>query len=438
MLNDAKKIWAQVLEIIKEKVSTQVFSAWFEPTQADSLNQDTLWIKVPNTFFIEWIEEQYHSLIYETVELLCGEPLKIRYRVLEPTKEKAAPDKDYRIDSSHLQSRYTFDNFIVGEGNKFAYAASLAVANAPGKRFNPLFIYGDVGLGKTHLLQAIGNYVKEHFEHLKVDYTGCETVMNEMIDAIQNNKTVQFKRKYRQKDVLLIDDIQFLEGKEGLQEEIFHTFNFLYEAGHQIVFSSDRPPSALSTLEERLISRFEGGLVCDIKPPAIETRLAILKKKAELSGAQIPNEVISFIAERIKSNIRELEGALVTLLARASLTDEKITLDSAREFLKDMLTTKKGEPTVEGIQKVVASHYNISLAALRGKRRMKSIVIPREMAIYLSREYTPLSFKEIGERFGGKDHSTIIHACNKVKKLIKKDNELQNEINNIVKLIEGG
>ncbi|MDI6840741.1 MAG: chromosomal replication initiator protein DnaA [bacterium] len=435
MLSDPKKIWNRVLEIIKDKVSAQVFSTWFEQTQGDSLHQDTLWIKVPNAFFIDWIEEHYHPLIHDTVSIIYGEPLKVRYRVMEPTKDKMAPDKVYHIDSSHLQPRYTFDNFIVGDGNKFAHAAALAVANAPGKHFNPLFIYGTVGLGKTHLLQAIGNYIKEHSGALKVYYTGCETIMNEMIDAIQNNRTVQFKKKYRYKDVLLIDDIQFLEGKESLQEEIFHTFNSLYEVGHQIVFSSDRPPSALSSLEERLVSRFGGGLVCDIKPPGLETRIAILKKKAEASGVQVPNEIISFIAERIKSNIRELEGALITLLARASLTDERITIESAHEFLKETISAEKNEVTVEKIQKVVASHYNISLAALRGKRRMRSIVIPRQIAIYLSREYTPLSLKEIGRIFGGKDHATVIHAYDRVKKLLEKNNEIQDEVTNIVKLI---
>ncbi|MCK4352956.1 chromosomal replication initiator protein DnaA [candidate division WOR-3 bacterium] len=437
MLTEAEKVWKKVLEEIKEKAPPQAFSTWFEPTKGASLKQNTLWVLVPNSFFIDWIEEHYHSLIYDTLTQAYGEPLKIKYHVVERIKERIPPSKLYRIDSSQLQSRYTFDNFVIGDGNKFARAASFAVATVPGKQYNPLFLYGTVGLGKTHLLQAIGNYVKEKLPELKVYYTSCETFMNEMVDAIQNNKIIQFKKKYRFRDVLLIDDIQFLEAKESLQEEIFHTFNSLYDAGKQVVISSDRPPSALATLEERLVSRFQGGLVCDIKPPSFEIRLAILKKKAELSGIQVPDEIINFIAERIKSNIRELEGALIKLFALTSLTDTKLTLESAKELLKDVITKPNEEITINKIQKIVTNYYKISLTALRGKRRQQSIVRPRQVAIYLAREHTPTSLKEIGNMFGNRNHATIIHDYNKVRKLIDNNEDFKEEVNNILKLIKG-
>ncbi|MCK4306737.1 chromosomal replication initiator protein DnaA [candidate division WOR-3 bacterium] len=435
MLNGAKNLWEEVLGQIKPKIPSQNYETWLEPTEGETLTQNTLWVRVPNAFFIDWIEEHYHTSIYEILGTLNQEHLKVKYKSVEGGKEKSVPSRVYQPDSSHLQPRYTFDNFIIGESNNFARAASLAVAKTPGRQYNPLFIYGSVGLGKTHLLQAVGNYIKEHFSGLKVYYLGCEEFMTEMIDAIQINRVVQFKNKYRRKDALLIDDIQFLEGKEGLQEEIFHTFNALYDEGKQVIFSSDRPPGALANLEERLVSRFQGGLVCDIKPPSFETRIAILKRKASLAEVQVSDEVISFIATEIRGNIRELEGALIKLFAFASLTNGVIDIERARELLRDLLSRNGREVTMGKIQQVVANHYNISLASMRGKRRMQSIVLPRDVAIYLSREYTTSSLKEIGKTFGGRDHTTIIHAYNKIKKLLNRNNELSEEVNNIVKLI---
>lgn len=437
MLTDASKIWKKALEILKEKVPVQSFSTWFEPTSGGVLKQNTLWIEVPNAFFIDWLEEHYHGLIHEILAEICGAPIKVNYKVLERTRERTSPGKLYREDTSHLQPRYTFDNFVVGEGNKFARAAAFAVANTPGKRYNPLFLYGTVGLGKTHLLQAIGNVVKQKTSHLKVHYTSCETFVNELVDAIQNRRTLQFKNKYRHKDVLLIDDIQFLEGKETAQEEMFYTFNSLYDTGSQIVLSSDRPPSALSTLEERLVSRLQGGLVCDIRPPSLETRMAILKQKAELSGVQVPGEIISFIAERIKFNVRELEGALIKLLALSTLTDVQINIATAQEFLKDVLAPYKDGISPQKIQKAVAEHYNVSMGALRGNRRMQAVVIPRQIAMYLTREYTASSLKEIGRAFGGKDHTTIIHAYAKIRKRMEREEEFREEVINIAKRING-
>lgn len=433
MLNEAEKLWSKILGKIKDKVTPQIYSTWFEPTIAESISQSTLWVKVPNRFFVDWIEEHYHNIIYEILKEE-DDKLKIRYKLVEQPKETSST-KIYDVDSSNLQPRYTFGNFIIGETNKFAYAAAMAVASAPGKQYNPMFIYGSVGLGKTHLLQAIGNQIKEKSADSKVYYIGCETFMNEMVDAIQNKSILQFKNRYRRKDVLLIDDIQFLEGKEGLQEEMFHTFNFLYDAGKQIVLSSDRAPPALSNLEERLISRFQGGLVCDIKPPTTEMRVAILKKKLTGSGAKVPDEVINYIAKHFNSNIRELEGALVKLLALSTFINEKITIDATKELLKDMVTTKR-VVTVETIQKTVANHFNISLASLKSNRRMQTIVKPRNIAIYLTREKTSLSLAEIGKVFGGKNHATIIHSCAQVNKLLKKEEE-KKEIENILKLITG-
>jgi chromosomal replication initiator protein len=437
MLSDAAKLWDNVLQFVKPKVQEHPFSIWLAPTKGDSISQNTLWVKVPNSFYTDWIEGRYRPILYEALRSLHHEHLKIRYRAVQKIKEAGTPPKFYQEDASHLQQRYTFDNFVIGESNKFAHAASLAVARAPGREFNPLFIYGGVGLGKTHLLQAVGNHTKAHLSDLRVYYVGCEQFMNEMIDALQQNRMVQFKNKYRRKDTLLIDDIEFLEGKEGLQEEIFHTFNALYDDGKQIVFSSDKPPSALANLEERLVSRFQGGLVCDIKPPSFEIRIAILKTKAQASHIQVPDEVIVFIAEQVKTSIRDLEGALIKLCAFSSLTNGKIDVSKARELLQDILSRNGKEITVETIQKAVASHFNISLGALRGKRRMQSIVLPRDVAIYLSREYTALSLKEIGKMFGGRDHTTVIHAHNKIRMLLAQDRDLSDEVSNIVKLITG-
>lgn len=438
---DSKEVWKKTLLILKDFIKEQTFNTWLEPTEGVSLKGNTLQVDVPNQFFIDWIEDHYRSDIYEALKSVVGEDIKIRYHSLgkgmETIKAYTPPIKLYTEDASHLQGRYTFDTFVVGEGNKFAHAASLAVANLPGKKYNPLFVYGTVGLGKTHLIQAIGNYLKDKEKGLKVYYTSCEQFMNELIDSIQNSKTLQLRKKYRNKDVLLIDDIHFLEKSETLQEEMFHTFNALYEEGRQIVFTSDRPPTAFSSLEERLVSRFQSGLVCDIKPPSLETRVAILKNKLEvLKGPPIPDNVLLFIAERIKSNIRELEGALIKILAQSSIIGVEITIESCNEFLKDMLTKKEEDIKPEQIQKIIASYYNITLSALRGKRRVKQVVFPRQIAIYLIRELTSLTFKQIGDLFGGRDHATIIHDFNKIKILIEKNTNIKEEVITIEKRIK--
>ena len=328
-----------------------------------------------------------------------------------------------------LNPKYTFDTFVIGSGNRFAHAASLAVAEAPAKAYNPLFIYGGVGLGKTHLMHAIGHYVLEHNPSVKVVYLSSEKFTNEFINSIRDNRPDDFRNKYRNVDVLLIDDIQFLAGKESTQEEFFHTFNALHEENKQIVISSDRPPKEIPTLEDRLRSRFEWGLITDITPPDLETRIAILRKKAKAEGLDIPNEVMLYIANQIDTNIRELEGALIRVVAYSSLENKDITADLAAEALKSIIpSTKPKVITVHDIQKVVGEHYGVKLEDFAAKKRTKSIAFPRQIAMYLSRELTDLSLPKIGEEFGGRDHTTVIHAHDKISKMIQTDTQFQREI----------
>ena len=434
----AEDTWKEVLSNISGKIPTQSFKTWLEPAKGASIKGNVLTVDVPNMFFVDWIEEHYRKIIEIALLNIVGSEISIKFNPIErgikPKKEK---ERLYRIDSHNLQKRYTFKTFVVGSGNRFAHAAALAVSKSPGQAYNPLFIYGAVGLGKTHLIQAIGNYVTENTPGSKVYYTSCEKFLNEMVDAIQNSTMIQFKKRYRGKDILLIDDLQFIENKEGLQEEIFHTFNSLHDTGRQIIMTSDRPPIEINGIEERLLSRFQWGLVCDLKPPDFETRIAILKTKAELAGASVSNDILIYIAQRIKSNIRELEGALVTLLALTSLTDTKLTLDSSRQMLDDILGREKiTKISIERIQEVVSNHYVITPQALRGKRRTRSISFPRQVAIYLSREQTDLSLKAIGKAFGGRDHSTILHDYDKIKSLIAKDDELKIDIEQLSKKIK--
>lgn len=431
-------IWNEVLSIVSVNIPSQSFKTWLEPTKGVSLKGNHLIVDVPNMFFVDWIEEHYRNIIDSALENVVGSSLSIKFNPVEKgIKPKTAKVKLYRADAYNLQKRYTFDTFVVGSGNRFAHAATLAVSKSPGQAYNPLFIYGAVGLGKTHLLQAIGNYVRENSPDSKVYYTSCEKFLNEMVDAIQNATTIQFKKRYRGKDILLIDDMQFIQNKEGLQEEIFHTFNSLYDKGKQVVMTSDRPPIEIEGIEERLVSRFQWGLVCDLKPPDFETRVAILKKKADLAGATVSNDILLYIAQRIKSNIRELEGALVTLLALTSLTDTQLTLESSKQILDDILGKEKiSKVTIEKIQEVVSNHYAITSQALRGKRRTRNISFPRQVAIYISREYTNSSLKAIGKGFGGRDHSTILHDYEKMKSLIEKDNEIKNDIEHIIRKIK--
>jgi len=434
----AKELWNEVLSIVSSKIPPQSFKTWLEPTKGVSIKGNSLFVDVPNMFFVDWIEEHYRNIIDSAFDSIVGDTISIKFNPVEkriaPTSRKVTL---YHVDGYNLQKRYTFDTFVVGSGNRFAHAATLAVAKSPGQAYNPLFIYGAVGLGKTHLLQALGNYVRDNHSDLKVYYTSCEKFLNEMVNAIQNGVTIQFKKRYRGKDILLIDDMQFIQNKEGLQEEIFHTFNSLYDKDKQVVMTSDRPPIEIEGIEERLLSRFQWGLVCDLKPPDFETRVAILKKKTALAGATVSNDILLYIAQRIKSNIRELEGALVTLLALTSLTDTPLTLESSKQILDDILGKEKtNKITIEKIQEVVSNHYSVTPQALRGKRRVKSLSFPRQVAIYISREYTNLSLKAIGKGFGGRDHSTILHDYEKIRSLITKSNEIKIDIDHIIKKLK--
>ncbi|SUY44791.1 chromosomal replication initiator protein DnaA [Clostridium putrefaciens] len=335
-----------------------------------------------------------------------------------------------------LNPKYTFDSFVIGNSNRFAHAASLAVAESPAKAYNPLFIYGGVGLGKTHLMHAIGHYVLKNNPNTKVVYVSSEKFTNELINSIKDDKNVEFRNKYRNVDVLLIDDIQFIAGKERTQEEFFHTFNALHEANKQIILSSDRPPKEIPTLEDRLRSRFEWGLIADIQAPDFETRIAILKKKADVENLNVPNEVLVYTATKIKSNIRELEGALIRIVAYSSLTNSEITLELATEALKDIISSKNSKNiTIANIQDIVSSYYNLRIEDFKSQRRTRNVSYPRQIAMYLSRKLTDMSLPKIGEEFGGRDHTTVIHAYEKISTGLKTDESLQNVVNDLTKKI---
>ena len=416
-------LWNNALSTIETKISKPSFDTWLKPTKAHSLQGDLLVVTAPNEFARDWLEERYSQLIAEILYEITGEELLVKFIIPQnqieeefdqqiSTKQKKKEEEV--TEQTILNSKYTFDTFVIGSGNRFAHAASLAVAEAPAKAYNPLFIYGGVGLGKTHLMHAIGHYVLDHNPSAKVVYLSSEKFTNEFINSIRDNKGAEFRDKYRNVDVLLIDDIQFLAGKESTQEEFFHTFNTLHEESKQIIISSDRPPKEIPTLEDRLRSRFEWGLITDITPPDLETRIAILRKKAKADGLDIPNEVMLYIANQIDTNIRELEGALIRVVAYSSLINKDINADLAAEALKDIVPSSKPRViTIQDIQKVVGEHFNIKLDDFKAKKRTKSIAFPRQIAMYLSRELTDFSLPKIGEEFGGRDHTTVIHAHEK-------------------------
>lgn len=437
-MESIEDLWNAVLENIQDKVSKPSFDTWLKSTKAIALNRNTLTISVPSQFAKEWLENQYTELISEVIEEITGSQLETKFDVPEPNEElddpslmkspKQQTDKS-KDTKSMLNDKYTFDTFVIGAGNRFAHAASLAVAEAPAKAYNPLFIYGGVGLGKTHLMHAIGHYVQEHDPDAKVVYITSEKFTNEFINSIMDNESSRFRNKYRSVDVLLIDDIQFIAGKESTQEEFFHTFNTLHEENKQIIISSDRPPKEIPTLEDRLRSRFEWGLITDITPPDLETRIAILNKKAKAEGLDIPNEVMLYIANQIDTNIRELEGALIRVVAYSSLVNQDIDAALAADALKDIIPSNKPKIiTVENIQEEVAKKYNIRMEDFAAKKRTKSIAFPRQIAMYLSREMTDLSLPKIGEEFGGRDHTTVIHAHDKISKLLEEDEELNQNV----------
>lgn len=441
-------LWNAALSNIEKKISKPSFDTWLKSTKAHSLQGNSLVITAPNEFARDWLEERYSQLISGILYEITGEELTVKFIIPQNQNEIEAdmpiPPKNTKKEDEHvelplnmLNPKYTFDTFVIGSGNRFAHAASLAVAEAPAKAYNPLFIYGGVGLGKTHLMHAIGHYVLDHNPQAKVVYLSSEKFTNEFINSIRDNKAENFRNKYRKVDVLLIDDIQFLAGKEQTQEEFFHTFNTLHEESKQIIISSDRPPKEIPTLEDRLRSRFEWGLITDITPPDLETRIAILRKKARAEGLDIPNEVMLYIANQIDTNIRELEGALIRVVAYSSLINKDINADLAAEALKDIIPSSKPKViSILDIQKVVGEHYNVKLEDFKAKKRTKSVAFPRQIAMYLSRELTDHSLPKIGEEFGGRDHTTVIHAHEKISKLLQADSTFQKQIKELNELLK--
>src|SRR4051812_11830737 len=438
-------LWDEILGRIETKVNRHSFYTWFRPTTFVGDDRLSVTVRVPNGLFKDWLTKHYAGVISEATAELMRPNLVVNF--VSDTQSDAAviplsADETAALATggqasappgpAGLNPRYTFDTFIVGSSNQFAHAACRAVAEAPSRSYNPLFIYGGVGLGKTHLMHAIGHYALNHLKTLKLTYISSERFMNEMINGVRYDRVLDFRERYRSVDVLLVDDIQFLAGKEGTQTEFFHTFNALYDSQKQIVISSDRPPHEIPQLEERLRSRFEWGLIADIQSPDLETKTAILKRKAETEGVHLPDNVALYIAGKIKSNIRELEGSLIRLIAYASLTRSEITLPLAQDVLRNVLQNDDRAVTIEIVQKAVADHYSLKVAELKSKNNSKSVAMPRQIAMYLCKNLTNASLPEIGKSFGGKHHSTVIHSIRKVEDLRKKDGDFNTVIHTLL------
>ncbi|HKI23285.1 MAG TPA: chromosomal replication initiator protein DnaA [Gaiellaceae bacterium] len=428
----AEGLWTEVSERLRAALNDKTYRTWFSEAEGLDLSDESFTLTVPNDFTREWIESHFLGLINAAVRDATGQERRIDLSVRHVESDGVSPEPQLEVDEQPrvegLNERYNFDSFVIGSSNRFAHAAALAVAEAPAQAYNPLFIYGSTGLGKTHLLQAIGHYIGEHSRDLSVCYVTSERFMNDFINSLRDKRIEGFKQRYRTFGVLLIDDIQFLEHKERIQEEFFHTFNTLYEAGKQIVISSDRPPRQIATLEQRLRSRFEWGLMTDIQPPDLETRIAILQKKVRTDGIQVADpQLLTFIAGRVSTNIRELEGALTRVVAFSSLTGRPMTVDLAQDVLRDVFP--QGEPaqvSIERIQDEVSERFGLSKEELIGDRRSQNIVYPRQVAMYLSRELTDSSLPRIGRHFGGRDHTTVIHATSKIARLIREDRSVYN------------
>jgi chromosomal replication initiator protein len=441
----SSNIWDEVLARIENKINRHSFSTWFRPTAFVGDDGQTVTVRVPTPLFRDWLTKHYSLVIGEALQEVERAGAAVSFvtdEALAPAAAAAsleaapveadAPPPPAAAPTVGLNPRYTFDTFIVGPSNEFAAAACRAVAEAPARSWNPLFIYGGVGLGKTHLMHAIGHYVLRHYRNLKLTYISSERFMNEMINAVRYDRVLDFRERYRSVDVLLVDDIQFLAGKEGTQTEFFHTFNALYDSQKQIVISSDSPPHDIPSLEERLRSRFEWGLTADIKPPDLETKVAILKKKAETEAVPLPDNVAIYIAGKIKSNIRELEGSLIRLIAYASLTGREISLALAQDVLKNILDHDEKAVTIEIIQKFVADYYQQRVSDLKSRNNSKSVAMPRQVAMYLCKALTNASLPEIGRSFGGKHHSTVIHSIRKIEDMRKRDGDFNTLINNFL------
>ena len=451
----ADAIWQTAQEKLGAMLKKDLYELWFAPIRAVSVTEDSFTLGVANDFCVVWLSDNYHSLLGDVLAFVTGRQLKVIFTVVDldekPAPKAEAPELDLPKSPEPMprpqtipaakasgngelsfNPNNTFDSFIIGENNKMAHAASVAVAQSPGKAYNPLYLYSGVGLGKTHLLHAIGQYVTAHRKRARVTYLSSERFTNEYIEALQNNKLTQFRKRYRQTDVLLIDDIQFLAGKERIQEEFFHTFNALHEAHKQIVLTCDRPSNEIQNLEHRLVSRFEWGMVADLQPPDIEVRLAILRKKAAMINANLPEEVLDFLANHIRANIRRLEGALTRVVAHAKMSEMDggpISLESVEKLLHPILHEEsKHTVTIEGIQKKVADHFDLRLGDMTSRRRPENIAFPRQIAMYLARHLTGNSLSSIGDAFGGRDHGTVMHACKLVKDRMSVDDNVRQKV----------
>ncbi|HEV8663299.1 MAG TPA: chromosomal replication initiator protein DnaA [Candidatus Methylomirabilis sp.] len=443
-----QEIWQEALSAIRERINGHSYETWFKPLTLSLIEANRARVSLPNSFFKEWFEEHYLDLLKGALEDLVFTKVNLELVISDgeagpalaptPSRDGSGRRSARRPPASpaSLNPRYTFDSFVVGSGNQFAHAASSAVADQLSKAYNPLFIYGGVGLGKTHLLQAIGHLALQRQHSLRISYVSSEKFTNDLINAIRFDATREFRTHYRGLDLLLVDDIQFIAGKERTQEEFFHTFNDLYNAPKQIVISSDSMPKEIPGLEERLRSRFEWGLIADIQPPDLETKAAILRKKAQAEGLRIPDEVSLFIAKSVKSNVRELEGYLVRLVAFASLTGQEISLQLAQEVLKELVRDDRSI-SIGHIQRLVADYYHLKVKELISRNRNKAVVLPRQVAMYLSRAHTGASLPDIGAAFGGKDHSTVIHACTKVRDLLAREEGFRKQVTELTTLLTG-
>ena len=452
-------MWGECLSLIKEKVTESSFDLWFKPIKIEEMNEGRCVLTVPNRFFKEWIEDNYPQLVRDALEQVNSIRITPVFKIkqsdqldspadsaednpAEPRDKDARsrrPAKNSSARSSrgmYLNGKYTFSSFVVGTSNQFAHAAAMKVSEVPGKVYNPLFIYGDVGLGKTHIINAVGNRVIDVMSNMSVIYVSSEQFTNEVVSAIRHDKMMEFKEKYRNVDILLIDDIQFIANKTQTQEEFFHTFNALYEKQKQIIISSDKPPKELGLITDRLKSRFTMGLVADIQPPTFEHKKAILQKKAEMQRINLPDDVAEFLADRIKSNIRELEGSLIKLAAHSGITGKPISETMARDVLKDVFRDEDKPITIEHIQKIVCDYYGIKVQDVKAKKRTKELTAPRQVAMYISKKLTDLSLGDIGSAFGGKNHATVIYSCKQVEEKIKSDDGFNRVIEQLVNKIK--
>jgi len=438
-----EELWNEVLEIVKEDTNQVSFNTWFKPLKIVAYKNNTIYLETADEFLRNTLKKRHYNFLKNAFNYVLKKEIELVFTIagenIDKNENKRAEnnsfDNDETISDRKLNPKYRFDNFIIGNSNRFAHAASLAVAEAPATAYNPLFLYGGVGLGKTHLMHAIGHYILDNNPSASVLYVTSEKFTNDLINSIKDGKNEEFRNTYRKADVLLVDDIQFIAGKESTQEEFFHTFNALHEANKQIIVSSDNPPSEIPTLEDRLRSRFEWGLIADIQPPDYETRIAILRKKAEYENYDVPDDVITYIAQNIQSNIRKLEGALIRIYAYASLTNKtEVTLELAQEALKHLISNNK-KITLNDIKEVVANYYSIGVDELVSKKKTKNIAYPRQVAMFVARKLTDLSLPKLGDEFGGRDHSTVLHACNKIEEDIEKNHEIKKNIDDIISML---